>query len=235
MRCGKVGHKAMRLCTARKAVPAGKGAGIGFVYTNWAAEQNAIEPDIDTTSEQIYSVQKNAGMRAIIDCGASESIVGALTLQEVCSELDALGFDSKQEVRLDTKFRKSFVFGNNQSSLALGHAEVNTGIHGVEEKIGMHVVEGPMPMLLSGRWLYEQEAIINFKRGQAVFPKLGNSVIQLERTATHHLRLPITAFAGHLEAQKATAVADYDDEAGLLLRACAQLSREELPEVSQTE
>ena len=161
--------------------------------------------------------------------------MGALTLQEVCTELDDLGFDSNQEVRLDTKFRKSFVFGNNQSSLALGHAEVNTGINGVEEKIGMHVVEGPTPMLLSGRWLYEQEAIIDFKRGQAVFPKLGSSVIQLERTATHHLRLPVTAFAGNLEAQKSTAVVDDDDEPGLLLRACAHMNQEESTEVSPAE
>ena len=156
MRCGKVGHKAMHCPQGgpgRSSQP-GKGAGTGFVYTNWATEQIVDEPDLDTTEESeelIFSVQKNDGMRAIIDCGASESIVGALTLQEVCSELDDLGFDSNQEVRLDTKFRKSFVFGNNQSSLALGHAEVNTGINGVEEKIGMHVVEGPTPMLLSGR------------------------------------------------------------------------------------
>ena len=68
-----------------------------------------------------------------------------------------------------------------------------------------------------------------------MFPKLGNSVIQLERTATHHLRLPIAAFAGNFEAQKSTAVADDDDEPGLLLRACAQLNREESAEVSPAE
>ena len=49
-------------------------------------------------------------------------------------------------------------------------------------------------MLLSGRWLYEQEAIIDFKKGQALLPRISSDLIQLERTATHHLKLPVTAF-----------------------------------------
>ena len=71
-------------------------------------------------------------------------------------------------------------------------------IHGNERQVEMHVVEGQTPMLLSGKWLYEQEAIVDFKRGQALFPKITTGdILQLERAQTHHLLLPIMAFLGN--------------------------------------
>ena len=98
---------------------------------------------------------------------------------------------------------------------------MTAGIHGREQKLGVHVVEGQTPLLLSGKWLYEQKAIIDFGRGQAIFPFLGQEVIQLERAATYHLLMPVTAFEGHDKARALTAVAQ--DAAGPLLRACAQM------------
>ena len=75
MRCGKVGHKAMHCPQGgpgRSSQP-GKGAGIGFVYTNWAAEQIVAEPDLDTTEELIFSVGYHR-LRCIgVDRGGSDS------------------------------------------------------------------------------------------------------------------------------------------------------------------
>ena len=141
----------------------------------------------------------------------------------MCDELEHLGFDPDAEVSLDTSLRKSFIFGNNQTSLALGQAQVTAGIHGEEQKLKMHVVEGQTPLLLSSKWLYDQEAVIDFRKGQALLPKVSPEPIQLERTSTYHLMLPVTAFAGHDEAKAKTEVPS-DGEDSLLLRACAQIS-----------
>ncbi|CAE7590731.1 unnamed protein product [Symbiodinium natans] len=212
MRCGRFGHKAQNCPQGGKGRGPGKGIGVGLVYTNWTD---------DEAQPLLTGAVTEHNTRAIVDCGASESIVGALTLQRLHSELEGLGFDPDQEIELDNRLRKTFVFGNNESSQALGHATVTAGIHGREQKLGMHVVEGQTPLLLSGKWLYEQKAIIDFGRGQAIFPFLGPEVIQLERAATYHLLMPVTAFEGHDKARALTAVAQ--DAAGPLLRACAQM------------
>ncbi|CAE7390554.1 PORB, partial [Symbiodinium natans] len=169
----------------------GKGIGVGLVYTNWTD---------DEAQPLLTGAVTEHNTRAIVDCGASESIT---------------------PFRARGPLRKTFVFGNNESSQALGHATVTAGIHGREQKLGVHVVEGQTPLLLSGKWLYEQKAIIDFGRGQAIFPFLGQEVIQLERAATYHLLMPVTAFEGHDKARALTAVAQ--DAAGPLLRACAQM------------
>ena len=95
MRCSKIGHKAIQCPQGGpgRGPAGGKGSGIGFVYTNWMSDEPDIKNAESHNVEAIYSVQENDGAKAIIDCGASESIVGALTLQDVCAELDALGFN----------------------------------------------------------------------------------------------------------------------------------------------
>ncbi|CAE7189836.1 unnamed protein product, partial [Symbiodinium necroappetens] len=142
MRCGKYGHKA-QFCPqssgSAKAKATGKGAGIGLVFSNWpAAEEEKPVP--------IFGQQEVETVRAILDCGASESIVGAWTLQQLCDELERLGFNPDDEIKMDRQVRKNFVFGNNETSSALGLAKVTTGIHGCEQNIRMHVVEGQTPM-----------------------------------------------------------------------------------------
>ena len=115
----------------------------------------------------LIGVASQKSARAIVDCGASETIVGAETLQDYSSEIEDLGFNPNAEIEYDTRFRKTFVFGNNMSSEALGKAMVNTGIHGTEQVLEAHVVEGRTPLLLSSKWLYEQRAVIDFGSGQA--------------------------------------------------------------------
>ncbi|CAE7718634.1 unnamed protein product [Symbiodinium sp. CCMP2592] len=183
MRCGKYGHKAQACPQAGdgKGGGSGKGAGVGFVYTNWTDSSATSQKQLETAPEAIFVQKEPETMKAIMDCGASESIVGAWTLQNLSDELARLGFDTEAEIQIDSKIRKNFIFGNNATSTALGLAKVTAGIHGQERAIKMHVVEGGTPMLLSSKWLYDQEAIIDFKRGQAILPKISSEVIQLER------------------------------------------------------
>ena len=218
MRCGKWGHKA-QFCPQGPRKGKGKGTVVGFVFTNWTVPPEPEEKP--NTLEQVFVNNTEGPTKAIMDCGASESIVGAWTLQGLSDELDRLGFAPSEEIQFDTRLRKSFVFGNNESSQALGQAQVNVGIHGVEQPLDVHVVEGQTPLLLSSKWLYEQEAIIDFKTGQAILPKITSQVVQLERAPTYHLLLPVTAYQGHDEAKHLTQVPP--DDGGLLLRACAQM------------
>ena len=73
---------------------------------------------------------------------------------------------------------------------------------GKEQQVEAHVVPGNTPLLLSSRWLYDQEAVINFKTGKALFPKLSSEVIQLERSPNYHLLMPLLAFGGNSELLK---------------------------------
>ena len=127
VRCGKVGHKAASCPQGPKREEVQEG--LGDRPCLHKLDINATWPTREFF-DGIFASQSPEAMKAIMDCGASESIVGALTLQRMCDELEELGFDAQSEVAFDTKFRKSFTFGNNQTNL--GHARVTTGIHGQE-------------------------------------------------------------------------------------------------------
>ena len=195
MRCGKIGHKAMQCRQAIKTGSSGSGggkgestSGVGFVF-GAMCQQEPEEPAVT------YAVlEEESKYKAILDCGASESIVGAHTLQHMCDVLEDHGRDPEKEVAVDRTKHRSFLFGNNQTSNALGLAQMTAGIGGEDVKVSMHIVEGQTPLLLSSRWLWEQEAVINFASGKATFKCLGDRQIQLERASTNHLMLPINMF-----------------------------------------
>ena len=80
--------------------------------------------------------------KAIVDSGASETIVGVDTLQDLYDIYNSLGFEARQEITVDRNIRKTFVFGNSEVSEAIGLAKINVGILGKELEI-----EAPR-----GRW-----------------------------------------------------------------------------------
>ena len=66
-------------------------------------------------------------------------------------------------------------------------------------------------------------------------PKISKDVIQLERTPTYHLMVPITAFEGHDQAKILTRVPE-DGADSWLIRACAQMQEPQpAPEASLAE
>lgn len=73
---------------------------------------------------------------------------------------------------------------------------MTTGILGKEVPIPFHVVDGPVPFLLSNQWLANAGATINFATGKALFSKFSDRQVQLERTSTNHLTIPLTMFSG---------------------------------------
>ena len=148
--------------------------------------------------EEAYAVLRGKSEhKAILDSGASESIVGAHTLQGLYDHYSSLGFDADKEVTVDHQVNRSFVFGNDQTSAALGLAKVNAGICGQEQRLDIHVVEGATPLLLSGRWLYDVGAVLNFRTGRACFTEISKAEVQLERAPAFHLMMPVNAFGGN--------------------------------------
>ena len=159
----------------------------------------------DDTGEQIYesgpggTVYAATGRArgcAIIDSGASENIIGEDTLQELADHLQELDFDPMAEIEIDRRIHKQFTYGNNLTSAGLGLSHVNAGIFGQQVEVQAHMVEGATPFLLSAKFLYDMEATINFRTGVALFKRLSPEQFRLERSASNHLLLPMTAFAG---------------------------------------
>ena len=164
----------------------------GMRETTAPVDATKVQPIFATLKEQAHAC-------AILDSGASESVVGVCTLQDVCDHLNKLGFNPQDEVHIDRDTSREFIFGNNQSAHSLGVAEVNAGLAGKELALQAHLVEGPTPLLLSSKWLHDHAAVIDFQSGQARFDFTDGKTIQLQRTQTHHLLLPIDAFMGNAE------------------------------------
>ena len=152
---------------------------------------------MDTEQHPVYALGPYTRGRAIIDSGASDNIVGAETLQELADCLNGLEFSAEQEIKVDREIHKQFVFGNNATSAGLGLSHVNAGMCGQQVPIQAHLVEGGTPFLLSSKFLYDMDATINFRSGVAVFKTLSSRQFKLERTPSHHLMVPLTAFAGN--------------------------------------
>ena len=99
------------------------GADVDIIYHVSTALEGA------GTDGQAYAALQGASQpMAILDSGASESIIGANTLQGLYDSYEQLGFNPEDEVSVDRNLNKSFIFGNDQTCAALGLARVNTGL-----------------------------------------------------------------------------------------------------------
>ena len=155
--------------------------------------------------EGIYAaLRTNMEFKAIVDSGASETIIGVETLQELYDMHETLGFDPRQEIKVDRSLRKSFVFGNSEVSEAIGLATITVGLFGRECEIEAHVVEGSAPLLLSSKFLYQHEVTIDFRKGEACFGKRGEDIVCLERAPSYHLMMSVLAFPGRQMDEEST-------------------------------
>ena len=191
MRCGKKGHIA-RTCPQKGSgsdrPPAA--SSIGFVGVVMEQVQWDDQPRL------IGSVDAppfHRGM-AILDSGASDNVIGVNTLQELADVFAELGYDVSQTIEVDRKMHKSFVYGSDHTSTALGLAHFEVGISGYRIPLSVHVVEGNTPLLLSAKFMYDMKMDVNFREGVAVVHALSDESMQLVRGPGGHLMLPITAF-----------------------------------------
>lgn len=180
MRCGKLGHKAMQCRqningTSSAGSKASDSGRVGFVFTAKATDE--VKPVSMPPLANFASLTMETQNKAILDCGASESTVGAHTLQMLYDTYASYGWDPDQRISVNRDMRRSFIFGNKETSLALGLATIQVGVAGHELSVPIHIVEGQTPLLLSSQWLAETEAIIDFKTGEAQFNFAGTERI----------------------------------------------------------
>ena len=188
MRCGKYGHKA-RNCPQKTKT------GANYVGTS---DDLIGVVQLPTDLLPIFATTPTGRQfSGILDSGASETIMGVETLQELYSEFDRLGFDPRTEIQVNRALQKSFVFGNSEVGQALGVAQLTIGLLGQEVQIDAHIVEGQTPLLLSAKFLMGHKVTIDRDTALAWFPKIGPEPFQLERTPSYHLLLPILGFPGN--------------------------------------
>lgn len=196
MRCGRRGHIA-RNCPQKQKSDKSTGGQVGYVgMVGLMCEKDdeTVKDDnmIWTTNETGNSLNG----KAVLDSGASDNVIGVETLQELANTMEDMGFRVEDEIEVNRTMHKSFVYGSDHSGKALGLAHMNLGILGQEMILDVHVIEGSTPLLLSARFLYDVMASVNFRTGMAVFRKLQDEPLQLERGPGNHLLLPVMAFAG---------------------------------------
>ena len=224
MRCGKYGHKA-RFCPQKNP----KNGKVNIVQESEPSVENYAAYPLDEAglrqrngsgsyvvfnegmnAEKIYAaLNEEKQFKAIVDSGASETIVGVDTLQDLYDIYNSLGFEARQEITVDRNIRKTFVFGNSEVSEAIGLARINVGILGKE--IEAHVVDGTAPLLLSSKFLYEHEVVVDFKEGHAYFPHLDVQA-KLQQAPSYHLLLSILGFPGNKQACDDVIVEEEDPE-----------------------
>lgn len=236
IRCGKYGHKA-RFCPQRQKPASANYAQasddlVGLVCPMAEKEPNMIalvdRHAIVVEKQPVFATLGNESrLMGILDSGASETIIGADTLQDLYEEFERLGFDPRQEIRVNRTMKKSFVFGNNEVGMSLGLARLNVGLVGKEVTIEAHVVEGPTPLLLSAKFLLEHRVVVDFSTGKAWFPDQMIEPVQLGRTSSYHLLLPVTGFAGNADIlQKMTKLETAEDEVKVLVTTSGTRSTE---------
>ena len=195
MRCGKYGHRA-RDCP-QKGKPKMPTESNNYVQEiNREPEKSfVVFCESQEQTSEVFAAQDGAPMfKGIIDSGASETIIGVDTLQDLQDAIMQLNLDPKKHIHIDRNLRKTFVFGNSESSEAIGLCKLVVGLLGAETTIEAHVVEGSAPLLLSSRFLYKHGVSIDFKQGVAHFDESGNQPIQLERASSYHLQLSMLDF-----------------------------------------
>ena len=206
MRCGKYGHKA-RDCPQKDKRPAGvkynADGGSALLVRALATDDSKCHYMDGENAEMVLNVAtpEKKGCTGIIDSGASETIVGVETLQDIADEYEKWGFNVSEEISVDRSLHKSFIYGNNQVAPALGLAKINIGLYGVEKVIEAHVVEGATPLLISAKVMYEWGMIVDFRSGKAQLPEQGIEV-KLDRAPSYHLHMPIGNFPGRRDARQ---------------------------------
>ena len=130
--------------------------------------------------------------KALIDCGATESLGGIVALENL-ARLNAKKYGTSK-MRIDRNDRPTYTFGNGESATVDGRATFEVEAAGSPGTIDFHGIDAKgVPMLLSSQALKKMGAVINFENGQAKFLKLHpEMIVQLETSSTGHWLLDLS-------------------------------------------
>ena len=130
--------------------------------------------------------------KAVIDCGATESLGGIGALENLARK--NVKRHGTSRMRIDFSDRPVYSFGNGESTRVDGRATFEVEAAGNSGTIDFHGINAKgVPMLLSSQTLKKMGAVINFDNGQAKFSKLHpEKIVQLEASSTGHWLLDLS-------------------------------------------
>lgn len=76
---------------------------------------------------------------------------------------------------------------------------MTVGLFGREKQIEVHVIDGSAPFLLSSKFMYENNIVVDFRDGMvAMNDEDGNEIrwVKLERAPSYHLMMSILDYPG---------------------------------------
>ena len=128
--------------------------------------------------------------KAVVDCGATESIGGYEAIQALVEARRQQGDD---RVRVDLQNRPVYSFGNGQKERVLSQVAVGIQVDGDKSEFRVHALSAEgVPLLASIAALRSLGAVIDFDTGVALFRKARNPrPVQLERAPSGHLLLDL--------------------------------------------
>ena len=128
--------------------------------------------------------------KAVIDCGATETVAGLQAIQDLYEE--RCRRHGPEGITIDRSQRQRFRFGNGAGQEAENYTTVTVAVAGQQAQLGIHGMEAPgVPILLSVKALEKLGAIIDFKRGVAILSEVSDRVIRLERSPSGHYLLDL--------------------------------------------
>ena len=109
---------------------------------------------------------------AVVESGTSDNVIGVDTLQDLTNLYEEMGFNISDEFEINRT--KTFIYGGDHSSQAIGLAHLSVGILGTEIVLNVQIVDGGTPLLLSAKFLYDAKAKIDFRTGEASFGNISD-------------------------------------------------------------
>ena len=130
--------------------------------------------------------------KAVIDCGATESLGGIVALEKL-ARLNVKKYGTSK-MRIDRTDRPTYTFGNGASAKVDGRATFEVEAAGNLGTIDFHGIDAKgVPLLLSSKALKKMGAVINFANGQAKFLEIHpEKTVQLEKSSTGHWLLDLS-------------------------------------------
>ena len=131
--------------------------------------------------------------KGIVDGGATRTFGSTFAMEQIM-QLNQNKHGSSRLLKIDTKDRPTFGFGNSSSDQCCSKVTLalEAGKQGGE--MGVHLLDkGQGPVLISVETLRRLGAVIDYEEDTVVFKRLNASrLVDLERSAAGHQLLPLT-------------------------------------------
>eukprot|EP00435_Cladocopium_sp_Y103_P065222 s43_g27.t1 len=182
---------------------------VGSEVTEFNYMVNVQQPPMNDSELDVLLASIPAGF-AILDTGATTSVVGADTASRYAQHFAAQGFPPPVELEMPPVELRGFSGKVEKTSNGLRWTVKLGELYG---SISTYVVPGSTPFLLSRRVLENMEALIDMGQQTITSHKHGMKNVKLSRSANGHLLLPICPAQDDFEIQPCETDEPNDDDA----------------------